>query len=347
MRKKSLIITSFFAFIFNINAQDGFENILLADEADVNKLMSGYFSPAMEGFIHGLNNGWYHTAKVHKKFGFDITIGGSGAMVPSEREIFSLTGLTSATGASEAPTFAGENTETTLTVTKVVSIPGQGSQTVTAPLTLPGGVKDDLPLNGAIPAPTVQVSVGLPFKTEAIVRFVPKTNFGDDEGELNMFGIGLKKEITSWFGPMDKLPLHVSLLAAYSTMDVAYEIGDENTEVLTIQDGLASFDLNSFTVQAIASLNFPIINLYGGFGYNNGNANLNMTGTYQGKYTYNIDGTQYTETLDLNTPDVDFSTSGVSTTLGARLSLGFFKIFGSYTFQEFNTLNAGIAFSFR
>jgi hypothetical protein len=72
-----------------------------------------------------------------------------------------------------------------------------------------------------------------------------------------------------------------------------------------------------------------------------------MSGTYQGNFNYNINGTQYTETLDLSTPDVDFSASGVSTTVGARLSLGFFKIFGSYTLQKFNTLNAGIAFSFR
>ena len=41
------------------------------------------------------------------------------------------------------------------------------------------------------------------------------------------------------------------------------------------------------------------------------------------------------------------NTSGVNATLGARLSLGFFKLFGSYTLQEQNTVNAGIAFSFR
>jgi hypothetical protein len=352
MKKILFIFCIFLSFTPQLKAQEGFENILLADQADVNKLMDGYFSPAMEGFIHGINSGWYHTAKVHKKLGFDITIGFSGSWVPSEREVFSLAGLNSVSGATSAPTFTGEGTETSLTVTRTVSISDQNSpafgqqETVSAPLTLPGGIKDDLPL-GAVPAPAVQVAVGLPFKTEAIVRFVPKTSFGDDGGELNLFGIGLKKEITSWFGPMDKTPLHVSLLAAYTAMDVSYAIGDENTGEIIVQDGLASFDLSSFTVQAIASLNFPIINIYGGLGYSNGNANLNMSGTYQGNFNYNINGTQYTETLNLSTPDVDFSASGVSTTVGARLSLGFFKIFGSYTLQKFNTLNAGIAFSFR
>ena len=42
-----------------------------------------------------------------------------------------------------------------------------------------------------------------------------------------------------------------------------------------------------------------------------------------------------------------FDASGFRTTGGVRLSLGFFKIFGSYTLQEYNTANLGVAFSFR
>jgi hypothetical protein len=137
------------------------------------------------------------------------------------------------------------------------------------------------------------------------------------------------------------------LLAAYTKMNVTYGIEDVNSGDLTINNGGAEFDLKAFTVQAIASLNFPIINLYGGFGYNSGSSSLSMKGTYQGNYNYSINGQQYTETIALSTPDLSFNASGLSTTVGARLSLGFFKIFGSYTLQEYNTLNAGIAISIR
>jgi hypothetical protein len=41
-------------------------------------------------------------------------------------------------------------------------------------------------------------------------------------------------------------------------MTVDYNI-NSNGDV-SVQDGLAEFKLNSYTVQAIASLNFPIIN---------------------------------------------------------------------------------------
>ena len=75
MKKYVLIFLSVFTLSFSAKAQDGFENILLGSSADAKKLMQGYFAPAMEGFINGMNNGWYHTAKVHKVLGFDLTIG--------------------------------------------------------------------------------------------------------------------------------------------------------------------------------------------------------------------------------------------------------------------------------
>lgn len=352
MKKYTLIFIGVFVLSTNTKAQDGFENILLAEGSDVNKIMQGYFAPAMEGFIYGMNNGWAHTAKVHKVLGFDLTLGLSASMVPSEKEIFSLSGLTSISGASTAPSFAGVGTQTNLTVTRTVTIqnpnsPAFGqSQVVTAGLTLPGGIKDDLPLN-AIPAPIAQLNVGLPWKLEGMLRIVPKIDLGDDGGQVNMLGLGLKKEITSWFGPMEKTPLHVALLAAYTTMDVTYGIENQNSGSLIINNASAEFELKAFTVQALASLNFPIINLFGGIGYSSGSSSYRMPGTYQGNYNYTVGGQQYTETINLSAPNLDFSASGFTTTVGARLSLGFFKIFASYTLQEYNALNAGIAFSIR
>jgi len=43
---------------------------------------------------------------------------------------------------------------------------------------------------------------------------------------------------------------------------------------------------------------------------------------------------------------LNFKENGMNGTLGVRLNLSFFKIFASYTLQEYNTATAGIAFSF-
>lgn len=314
-------------------AQD-LENILLAAKGDANKLTEAYINPAMKGLIYGMNSGWYHTAKVHKKLGFDITIGLNASMVPSEDEIFSFAnlGLSSVTSTSlTSPTVAGSGDGATISITE-----DYNGQTLTSPeiITLPEGISDDLPLN-AIPTPAVQVSVGLPYKIDVMARFVPEV--GDEDVKGSLIGVGIKKEITSIFGPLDKLPLHVSLLGAYTNMNVDYAF-DGN---ISGDNQRGEFKLNSYTVQAIGSLNFQIINIYGGVGYSGGSSNLKMLGEYELDY---ISGTQ----IVLNDPvDLDFDASGFRTTIGARLSLGFFKIFADYTLQEYNTISAGIALSFR
>ena len=345
MKKIILIFIGVFTLTFNVKAQDGFEAILLADAADSKKLMQAYFAPGMEGFINAMNNGWYHTAKVHKPLGFDLAIGLSGALIPTEKELFNIAalGLTSVSSSSTtASTFAGPDNTTSMTVNTTVN-----GQAVSATFDSPEGILGDLPAK-AVPAPIVQLTVGLPWKLEGMLRFVPETDIGEDDGSVKMLGLGVKKEITNWFGPMKKTPLHVSLLAAYTTMDVNYGIADQLTGPIQVQNALTTFNLTAFTVQAIASLNFPIINLYGGIGYNSGSASYEMSGKFTGEYETGLPSPNNIVTQPLIVPsNLDFDSSGFTTTLGARLSLGFFKIFGSYAFQEYNTFSAGVAISIR
>lgn len=349
MKKTILSIITMLTLSLNVKAQSGFEQALLGTSEDASKLVKAYFNPGIEGLINSMNNGWYHTAKVHKKFGFDLSIGLNASFIGKEHETFNISALgmrsISSTSAT-ASTFAGPETPTTFQVSKTVNVQGHGNQTVTANFDMPGGITGDLPVK-AIPAPAVQLTIGLPFKIDVMGRFLPEQDLGKDGGKISLYGIGLKKEITSWFGPMEKTPLHVSLLAAYTSLDVNYGFGNVTDPTIDIVNGAAGFGLTAYTVQAIASLNFPFINFYGGIGYGSGNANLKMTGDYYGKYKYGSGSTAITVREKLTAPALDFESSGFRSTLGARISLGFFKIFADYTFQEYNTVNAGIALSFR
>ncbi len=324
-----------------LNAQD-LETILLAKD-DAEKITEAYLKPAMKGLIYSMNNGWYHTAKVHKKFGIDLSIGLNASLIPEQDEIFSLLALElsskSSTNQNTSPTIAGseEMMAATITYTEQFEVQGQTFSSA-LDIELPTGIKESLPIN-AMPAPAVQLGIGLPFKMDAILRLVPKVGTDDVKGSL--LGIGLKKEITNWFGPMKKTPLHIALLAAYTKMDVDYLIENQTTDNLSTNEASASFKLNAFTLQAITSLNFPFINFYGGIGYNKGNTELQMLGNYTLSYDAPIPSQTITNPMRLKT-----SASGINATIGTRLSLGFFKLFGSYTLQEYNTLNAGIAFSF-
>ncbi len=332
MKKIILLVLTVFALSTTLKAQE-LETILLAGD-DTEKLMNAYANPVLKGLVYSMNNGWYHTAKAHKKLGFDITIGANASFVPSKDEIFNLTklGLSNSTTYNNniSPTISGEKDVTTSTITFNGTVEGQN---VSTSFDMPGGESVNI-----TPAPVIQVGLGLPFKLEAIVRYSPKV--GNDEVKGGLFGIGLKKEITDWFGPMDKTPLHISLLAAYTNMSVDYEIGNVTGDVSST-NAAAEFKLNSYTIQAIASLNLPIINFYGGVGYNGGNSKLNMLGDYALNYAGG-------NVINKKDPlSLKSTVGGFNATIGTRLSLGFFKIFGSYTMQEYNSVNAGIAFSFR
>ena len=334
MKQITLSLLTIFTLAFNTKAQD-LETILLAGKEDGEKLMTAYTQPVLKGLVYSMNNGWYHTAKVHKKFGFDITIAANASFVPSKEKMFNITelGLNSikpTNGVTTSPTIAAEENITSPTLTFTGQVDGQN---VSTDIEMPQGESINI-----IPAPAVQVGIGLPYKLEAMLRFVPKV--GSDNVKGSLFGIGLKKEITDWFGPMDKTPLHISLLAAYTNMNVDYAIGTVTGDVTT-NNGAAEFKLNSYTVQAIASLNLPVINFYGGIGYNGGNSTLNMLGDYT--LSYDTGGS-----INLSNPlSLKSTTGSVNATIGARLSLGFFKLFGSYTLQDYGNVNAGIAFSFR
>ncbi|ALU75541.1 DUF6588 family protein [Tenacibaculum finnmarkense] len=347
MKKFPLILFAVFTTICTVKAQE-LESILLAKE-DASKLTKAYISPAMKGLIYSMNNGWYHTAKVHKKFGFDITIGANASFAPSKDEIFNLTTLnlsnhTKITNSvTSSSTVAGSKNNSLTELKYETSIKGQK---VSANFTLPQGIKEDLPAS-AIPTPAIQIGVGLPFKLDAIIRYVPQIGSTDVKG--NLLGIGIKKEITSLFGPIDKTPLHVSIIAGYTKMTVDYIIGDINQSVKA-QNAVAQFELNSYTVQAIASINFPFINFYGGAGYNGGTTKLNMKADSDFIATYQVENyptISIQENLGKNPISLNQVTKGFNATIGTRLSLGFFKVFASYTLQEYNSVNAGIAFSFR
>ncbi|WP_282044284.1 DUF6588 family protein [Winogradskyella flava] len=347
--KKIIVLFAFITSMQLSNAQE-LETILLASD-DASLLTENYLRPAMVGLMYSMNGGWATTAKVHKKFGFDVTIGFSGSLVPDESQAFDFvpsdyTFLNLPNGESELQTVMSENdAETTVDI----SIPvGDGTFKV-ASFDMPGGITEDLPVN-AVPAPTVQVGFGLPFKTDIKARFVPNLNFNDDV-EANLIGIGLQHDLTQYFGPMDKLPLSISVLGAFTNMKVAYAINDENaSDDVSVTNGEAEFKMNTWTIQALASLDLKIITFYGSVGYNNGKTTAKMKGDYT--LTYDVEdssGNQIgtvNETIS-NPINLDFEANGMRATLGTRLNLGPFKIFGDYTFQEYNTATLGIALSFR
>jgi len=347
--KKFILVMTLLVSIQQSHAQE-LETILLAAD-DASLLTENYLNPAVTGLIYSMNGGWFTTAKTHKKFGFDITINANASFVPSKEQIFAFipsdyTFLSLPNGETELNTVMSENDAETVVD---IRIPTDNGTYKVASFDMPGGIAEDLPIN-AVPTPMVQLGFGLPYKTDIKLRFVPTLNF-DDSVEANLIGFGLQHDIMQYFGPLDKLPLNVSILGAFTNMKVAYAIEDDTPDdEVAVSNGEAEFKMNTWTVQAIASLDFKIITLYGSVGYNNGKSTVKMKGDYTLTYDVEDDNGNVIGTVNESISDpinLDFDANGMRATIGTRLNLGFFKIFADYTLQEYNTASAGIAFSFR
>ena len=71
--KKIIVITALL-FGTSVSTAKDLESVILAAD-DTNTLLQNYLNPAVKGLMNSMNGGWYSTAKSHKKFGFDITLG--------------------------------------------------------------------------------------------------------------------------------------------------------------------------------------------------------------------------------------------------------------------------------
>ena len=319
----------------------GIENILLTSTEDARILAEGYTAPIGKTLTYALNSGWATSAKTHKKLGFGLTIGAAIPYVPDADLVFTPTGLTSLNVPSGTlPTVFGEGGDQELNFAFSESVLGNQID-YAGKLSFPGGLKDELPF-GTLPAPIIQASVGAVFDTDVLVRFVPTI---DIEGSsFKLFGYGLKHNIMQYFGPLDKLPLNISVLAAMSKASLEYDLSDStfggNSDNRNI-----TFEADTFTIQALASIDLPVLSIFGALGYNSGNSQFDVSGDYS--IDYELQGLPTISRVLKDPISIESDATGVMGLIGARLNLLFMKIYANYTIQEYNTLNLGISFNFR
>lgn len=352
---KHLIISTLFLFSFFIqgNAQN-FEDVISAGKEDASIYLENYLQPIFKGLIYDFNGGWYHSGKTHKKYGFDLTIGASAAIVPAADKVFtfrnadySVLELDSGLSHDDLPTAMGATSTKKIAVKVPLDALGivipPGSSVLPANYRVAtfetlDGIEDEMPI-AAVPAPMVQIGLGLPSKTDIKLRYVPTIEASEDV-TFNLFGVGLQHDVLQHF-KLDKTPLSLSLLGAYTTATTVYAPEDSAIGL----NQITTIKINAYTAQVIAGVNLKIVNFYAGLGYTAGASSTTVKGDY--KYTYEITGGG-TQEVTLHDPiDINYELTGMKATVGMRLNIVWFKIFADYTIQEYNAVNAGIAFSFK
>lgn len=322
--KPFLLLLSLFTFtVSSAQLFEDIDDVLAATTEDAKRLIDAYVSPLGQSLTYSLNGGWASSAKTHKKFGFDLTFGAVSPSVSDAAKTFAIDELNLQQltySESTASTIFGANRPTTFNLSTTGS-----TQTE---VTLPGGIEEELILN-SLPIPYVQAGVGLFFDTDVMIRYIPKIK--NKGAEYGLLGAGVKHNLMQYFGLLDKLPLNISALAAFSKIDVDYQLNSLNP------DQKVSYDVSTFIFQALASLDFPVISVVGGIGYGKGDVTMLMLGNY----------TSINPNLPKDPININNTYTGSHAMIGLRANLLFLKLFANYTLQEFNTLNAGVSFSFR
>ena len=103
----------------------------------------------------------------------------------------------------------------------IITIPADGIYPeIQTTILAPKGIKNKVPLGG-VPAPVLQLGVGLPFNSEVIVRYSPE--YHRRGIDMSLKGIGIKHDLMQYFKIVDKIPINVSAFASFSKMKIDYD----------------------------------------------------------------------------------------------------------------------------
>ncbi|HRX31263.1 MAG TPA: hypothetical protein P5349_05185 [Tenuifilaceae bacterium] len=307
-------------FLPNAYGQTEVEQLLTGNVNDASVLAKAYLDPLAESFGTSLNNGWYNSAKPHKLVGFDITFTIPVTLTPSSTRKFDVSKMNleywelKDNSQYMSPTVTGEKSGGISLVDKAT-----GSNE----LQLPQGANLQF-----VPAPIVQVGVGLPFHTEIIGRFFPKVEVSDI-GNFSMWGIGIKNEFKEFIPVFKALPFSMSVLLGYSNFSSSFDINSSQHKELT-------FKANGFTGKLLISKSIPVLTVYAGVGFNKSKTNVDVKGTYD------FSGVSVTDPISL-----EFKNNGVNANIGLRIKLAVLAFHFDYAFGKYSVANAGVGINFR
>jgi len=260
--------------------------------ADIDELLSrytgdngrGYIEPLVTGFGAGLNSGLYNSAGV-ARFGLKLQFETRfmGSLYSSDQKTFAArtAGHFSPPMDVDAPTVVGDGGG--------AFVEGDGGTRYY----FPGGLEID-----ALYLVCPQVTVGSFFGTEAKVRFIALP-LGEDLGRMTLWGFGGRHSISQYI-PLS--PLDVSMGAFYQK----FALGD-------------LMDASLLSVHLVAGKSLPLLNFYGGLGYESCTMHI--------EYTFVADDIQRQIEFDLEGENRFRATLGVGLDLflgkvNADLSLG-------------------------
>jgi hypothetical protein len=328
MKKLTIIAALLLSIGSNAFSQNDIGSFFQLGLDNAEKMSQAYLNPYGEMLGVNLNTGWYTAASVHKIGGFDLTFTASYSKVPTAGKTFDVNsiGLDPAEfslvdpAKNMSPTMAGSMSQSDLPIIH--------SNTTGSDITLPNGSGKDFMITQML-----QASVGLPFHTEVMARYMPKVSYGD-LGNIGLWGIGIKHSIKEYIPVLKRLPiLQLSVLGGYTKFDGGMKLIDVAN---ILEDSRMDISSTAITTRLLIGANLPVVAIYTGVGYGTSDSKFDISGIY------NNTGTDPVDLMSLG-----FNTSGFDFNAGMRLRLGIVGIHFDYSVGEYPVMTGGIGINFR
>lgn len=337
---KNTLLFSAFLLPATSMAQDEIGTAFKGAPADASKLTQAYLKPIFTGLGTAINSGWFTSAKAKNTLRFDLRFTVTAAIVPNSDKSFDVRslGLTSMAPAPNAnpisPTFSGDDTQgTKMRLNPPSGFPADPN----SDFNLPNGTDF-----GYIPAPQLQLTVGIPQNIDVSLRYIPKVDL-KDYGQIDMFGAGAKVEVLPLIlGKAQKVvPIDVAVALGFTQLNynLPLSVGsnpDPNQRLTAKIKGMSA--------DAIVSKTIAVFTPFASVGYQKSESNLKALGTYEFQVPVSPatpTGRQiYNDPFAFSQTDV----SGMRASLGFQLHLAFFRVYASYTQAKYAYVNGGIGF---
>ena len=332
MRFSFVICALFFLFSNSTKAQTPtqFEQIgyLLEDALLYSKQ---YLIPATDGAVYQASSAWMNSAKRKEDWQISIGLHANTFKVPNSDRRFIINNsdfkflmLEGTATSAEVPSALGNDT----TFYLVGDLDGQQVR-----LKTPKGVNKEF-----ITYPYLDFSFALPSGTEVIGRFSTKTDL--KRGDYQVYGFGLKHNLSQYFTKLENKKIYISAMSFYSNEDISFDFLDVNTSFGNLGINNLNGIVDTYHYQLSVSKEIKKFEILGSFIVNTSDFNYIVSGE-KGEIE-NILPAQ--EIINQLLDTIQKRKNNYIGELAVNYSFRDFNFLSAFTFGKFINFNAGISY---
>jgi hypothetical protein len=291
-----------------------------------------FIIPATDAAVYQSTSGWITTAQKRKPWQVNIGLHGNVFRVPNADRTYSLKenelqflSIENGSDALTLPTALGNDNN-------YVLVGNLGGQQVR--LKTPKGVNQEI-----IAYPYLNTSVSLPYGFEITGRFSPKTNL--KKGYYQVYGLGLKHNVSQYFSALEKNNFYIAVLSAYSKENVNFDFLDVNTAYGNLGINQIDSFVDTFHFQATGAKKIKNVEILGSIIANSSTFNY-IIGGPKGSIEEIIPAQDIVNQL-IDT--IEERKVNVVGEIAANYSYKKFNFTSAFAFGKFVNLNVGVQYN--